>query len=129
MFEQVNISSISLMRDITLTHALEKSTEGLNGYVFTPKRVQHKLRALCSLDFKVKTLVLLMIVTMMSADWEVVCFVWILPQILQSCQNQRQGRIALPRLDRDDDKGDFDADADVHIMMNCVFVCHKKQQR
>ena len=60
-----------------MTHALEKSTEGLNGYVFTPKRVQHKLCALCSIDFKVKTLVLLMIVTMMSADWEVVCFVFI----------------------------------------------------
>ena len=32
--------------------------------------------------------------------------------------------IALPRLDRDDDEGDFD---DIHIMIKCVFVCHKNQ--
>ena len=68
--------------------------------------------------------------TMMSADKQRVCFVWILPQILQSCQNQRQGRIALPRLDSDDDKDDnFDGVADIHIMINCVLVCHKKQQQ
>ena len=48
---------------------------------------------------------------------------------MQSCQNQRQGRIALPRLDRDDDEGDFDGGADIHIMINCVFVCHKKQRQ
>ena len=50
---------------------------------------------------------------------------------MQSCQNQRQGRIALPRLDRDDDEGDFDVDADIytHYDKLCVRLSQKNNDK